>query len=424
MRRMIPFSPDPSILERVKVRVQNEGDLFRDVSISEEARASKLRSRLIEAFCEEGVFCTGEELQLLLCRMVEEMVGLGPLEPLLRDEDITEIMLNGAGQAFIEKAGRLEEVSLDVRDSDHLLYLVEKIVGPLGLRVDESSPYVDARLPDGSRVNVIIPPLSLRGPVITIRKFSRTPLTLDTLVNRELLSDEVRSFLSAAVSRRLNIIVSGGAGSGKTTLLNALSAFIPAGERIITIEDAAELRMQQGHVIPLESRPPNLEGKGEVTIRDLLRNALRMRPDRIVIGEVRGGEALDMLQAMNTGHEGSLSTVHANSPLEALFRLETMVCMADTPLPAASINAQIRSSIDLVLHVAREQDGTRRLMEISSVNPGIEPGRPSLTRVFELAPEGPGEPLVYRKHLDDAALRKILSRRSIRSFSAPGGEAS
>lgn len=421
MRRVASFPPDPSVLDRVKVRVQNEGDLFRDTSLTEDARASRLKSRLIEALCEEGVFCTGEELQLILGRMVEEMVGLGPLEPLLRDEEITEIMLNGAHRAYIERDGRLEEVSLDLRSSGHLLYLVEKIVGPLGLRVDESSPYVDARLADGSRVNVIIPPLSLRGPVVTIRKFSTTPLTLESLIDKGLLTAEIRSFLSEAVSRRLNIIVSGGAGSGKTTLLNALSAFIPAGERIITIEDAAELQLQQKHVVPLEARPPNLEGKGEVTVRDLLRNALRMRPDRIIVGEVRGGEALDMLQAMNTGHEGSLSTVHANSPLEALFRLETMVCMADTPLPPASIDAQIRSSIDLVLHVARGSDGTRRLIEISSVNPDTLPDRPSLTRLFELAPSGPGRPPSYRQLLDDAGLREITKRRSLDSFIESGG---
>lgn len=413
MREMIRLTPDPSVLDRIKQRIQDDGDLLHDVSLPGEARASRLRARVVEALCEEGVFCSGDELQGLIGRMVEEMIGLGPLEPLLRDEEVSEIMINGPHQAFVEKGGCLQEIDLEFKGPGHLLYLIEKIVGPLGLRVDESSPYVDARLPDGSRVNVIIPPLSLRGPVITIRKFSRVPLTLDILVKRGLLPREARDFLAAAVSHRLNVIVSGGAGSGKTTLLNALSAFIPTGERVVTIEDAAELQLQQEHVIPLEARPANLEGKGEVSVRDLLRNALRMRPDRIIVGEVRGGEALDMLQAMNTGHEGSLSTIHANSPLEALYRLETMVCMADTVLSPASITAQIRSSIDLILHVARGRDGVRRLVEISRIDLEGRLETYSLRRMFGLEPGNPGGSASLRREFDHKAMRELLSRRSI-----------
>ncbi len=413
MREMIRLTPDPSVLDRIKQRIQDDGDVLHDMSLPGEARASRLRARVVEALCEEGVFCSGDELQGLISRMVEEMIGLGPLEPLLRDEEVSEIMINGPHQAFVEKGGCLQEVALDFKGSGHLLYLIEKIVGPLGLRVDESSPYVDARLPDGSRVNVIIPPLSLRGPVITIRKFSRVPLTLDFLVEKGLLSREARDFLAAAVSHRLNVIVSGGAGSGKTTLLNALSAFIPAGERVVTIEDAAELQLQQEHVISLEARPANLEGKGEVSVRDLLRNTLRMRPDRIIVGEVRGGEALDMLQAMNTGHEGSLSTIHANSPLEALYRLETMVCMADTVLSPTSITAQIRSSIDLILHVARGRDGVRRLVEISRIDLEGSIETYCLRRMFGLKPGDPGGSASLRREFDHDAMREVLSRRSI-----------
>lgn len=422
MPEMISFPPDPSLLARVRQRIQADGLNPRDPSRGGDSRASDLRAKAVEALCEEGVVCSSEELQLLINGLLEEMIGLGPLEPLLRDGSVSEIMINGPERAYVEKAGRLEEVPLSFKNGEHLLYLVEKIIGPLGLRVDESSPYVDARLLDGSRVNVIIPPLSLCGPVITIRKFAQVPITIDTLVRNGLLSREVGAFLAEAVSRRLNIIVSGGAGSGKTTLLNALSAYVPEGERIITIEDAAELRLQQAHVVSLEARPPNLEGKGEVTVRDLLRNSLRMRPDRIIIGEVRGGEALDMLQAMNTGHEGSLSTVHANSPREALYRLETMACMADTGLPPASIASQIKASVDLVLHVARGRDGTRRLVEVSRVDPEAPPGSPPLTSVFRLQP--PAERLaVYRRELDPASMRLLLSRRRLDAAGFPGGDA-
>lgn len=411
MHEITSSCAEPAVLDRIKQRILSDGEALIGASLTREDRASRLRTRVIEALCEEGVFCSGEELQALITRLVEEMIGLGPLEPLLRDGEVSEIMINGPDQVYVEKAGCLEEARLGFKSPEHLLHLVEKILGPLGLRVDESSPYVDARLPDGSRVNAIIHPLSLRGPVITIRKFSRIPITMETLIQEGLLSHEVVAFMAEAVVRRLNIIVSGGAGSGKTTLLNALSAFIPEGERVITIEDAAELRLQQKHVVPLEARPPNLEGKGEVTVRDLLRNSLRMRPDRIIVGEVRGGEALDMLQAMNTGHEGSLSTVHANSPLEALYRLETMACMADTGLPPASIATQILASIDLVLHVARGLDGVRRLVEISSVAPDTGVGGRSLRRVFSLEPTPAGQQSRYRLDLGQDALGELLSRR-------------
>ncbi len=403
---------DLSLLDYIKGRIQAESNSIFHPSLSSEQRLNQLRDKVIEIICEEGLLLPAPDLQDLVKRLVEEVMGLGPLEPLLKDEDITEIMINGPDQVFVEKEGRLHLLPLKLNDAEHVYYLIERIIGPLGLRVDESSPFVDARLPDGSRVNVIIPPLSLKGPAITIRKFSAKPLTLESLVNRGTLSPEVSSFLRKAVEHRLNIIISGGAGSGKTTLLNALSAFIPAGERIITIEDAAELRLQQSHVLPLEARPPNLEGKGEITIRDLLRNALRMRPDRIIIGEVRGGEALDMLQAMNTGHEGSLSTVHANSPVECLYRLETMALMANTGLPASSISAQIKSSVDLIIHVARTPAGNRRVVEVSEIDSRGAPSQYLLNRIFYLDTKGEAKECHYVQGMGDRHLLRICSKRS------------
>ncbi len=413
---------DPILLNHIKGRIQAESDSLYHPSLSPEQRSRKLRDKAIEIVCEEGLLLSAPQLQELVKCLVEEMIGLGPLEPLLEDEKITEIMVNGPHQVFVEKEGRLLLLPLKLKDSQHVYYLIEKIVGPLGLRVDESAPFVDARLPDGSRVNVIIPPLSLKGPIITIRKFSAKPLTMENLVSRGSLSPQVSAFLQKAVEQRLNIVISGGAGSGKTTLLNALSAFIPAGERIITIEDAAELRLQQAHVISLEARPPNLEGKGEVTIRDLLRNALRMRPDRIIIGEVRGGEALDMLQAMNTGHEGSLSTVHANSPLECLYRLETMALMANVGLPSSSISAQIKSSVDLIIHLSRTQRGNRRVMEVSEIEPGGEPSQYLLNRIFSLDNRDEKMGCYYRQGVDDRHLLKIYHKRSAREGNDLGGE--
>ncbi|MBC7338286.1 MAG: CpaF family protein [Firmicutes bacterium] len=295
------------------------------------------------------------------------MVGYGPLEPLMADPDVTEVMVNGPRQVYVERHGRIEPTTVTFRDEDDLMHLIARMVAPLGRRVDVSSPYADARLPDGSRINVIIPPLSLEGPVLTVRKFPGRPLCLNDLVGLGTMSEEMAEFLSLCFRGRLNVLISGGAGSGKTTTLGALVGSLPTAERIITIEDSAELRIQLPHVVRLECRPPNAEGKGEVTMRQLLRNALRMRPDRIVVGECRGGEALDMLQAMNTGHPGSACTVHANSSAEALTRLENMVLMADANLPLSAIRLQIRTALDVIVHQARFRDGRRRVVEVSLV---------------------------------------------------------
>ena len=303
----------------------------------------------------------------IVADICDEMLGLGPIEPLLKDDTITEVMINGPKQIFVERAGKLSLTKVQFHDEAHLMNIIERILSPLGRRVDEASPLVDARLADGSRVNIIIHPLSLVGPCVTIRKFSKTALSVDNLIGFGSMSEDMAEFLRACVKARLNILVSGGTGSGKTTTLNVLSSFIPDDERIVTIEDAAELRLQQQHVVTLEARPSNIEGKGEITIRDLVRNALRMRPDRIIVGEVRSGEALDMLQAMNTGHDGSLTTAHANSPRDALSRLETMVLMAGMDFPVRAIREQISSAIDLIIQQSRIQDGSRKITYITEV---------------------------------------------------------
>lgn len=303
----------------------------------------------------------------LIADIRDEVLGLGPIEALRKDDAITEIMVNGPRQVFVERMGKLELTDAKFHDTAHLMNIIERILTPLGRRVDESSPLVDARLEDGLRVNIIIPPLSLVGPCLTIRKFSKTPLSVDNLISFGTMDEKMATFLRACVKARINILVSGGTGSGKTTTLNVISSFIPEGERIVTIEDAAELRLQQQHVVTLEARPANLEGKGAITIRDLVRNALRMRPDRIIVGEVRTGEALDMLQAMNTGHDGSLTTAHANSPRDVLSRLETMVMMSGLELPERAIREQISSAIDLIIHQARLRDGSRKITYITEV---------------------------------------------------------
>jgi pilus assembly protein CpaF len=311
------------------------------------------------------------ERTLLERQIADDILGYGPLEPYLQDPSVTEIMVNGYDQLYVERAGVIEETDASFLDDAHLLRIIDRIVSQVGRRVDESSPMVDARLPDGSRVNAIISPLALRGPSLTIRKFAQDALTLESLVGLGTMTPQTAEFLAQCVRGKLNLLISGGTGTGKTTLLNAVSQFVPAGERIVTIEDAAELRLQQRHVVPLESRPPNVEGEGEVRIRELVRNALRMRPDRIIVGEVRGAETLDMLQAMNTGHDGSLTTIHANSARDALHRLEMLVLMAGVELPVKAIREQIAGGFDLLVHIARLVDGSRKITQITEIT-GME----------------------------------------------------
>lgn len=337
-----------------------------------EAELQSGLAKLVSDFIDQEVsFIPRGDKQRIVDEIVAEAVGFGPIHPLLNDESISEVMVNGPNQVYVERNGKLALTDVVFRDDAHVMHIIEKIVAPLGRRIDESSPMVDARLPDGSRVNAVIPPLSLCGPCITIRKFAKDPFTIDDLLNFGTLSLEMAAFLEAAVKSRLNIVVSGGTGSGKTTTLNVLSSFIPNDERIITIEDAAELQLRQEHVVSLETRPANIEGKGAVTIRDLVRNSLRMRPERIVVGEVRSGEALDMLQAMNTGHDGSLTTGHANSPRDMLARLETMVLMAGMDLPVRAIREQIASAIDIIVQQSRLRDGSRKITHITEVQ-GME----------------------------------------------------
>ncbi len=355
---------------RVQNRLINELDPKLDLTNQVEVRRQieQLFGKIAD---EEGLALTRAERVRMLEQITDEILGLGPLEPLLRDETITEVMVNGPQQVYIEREGRLELTNVTFQNDEHVMKIIQRIIAPIGRRVDESSPMVDARLADGSRVNAIIPPLSLVGPVITIRKFSATPFTVEDLVRFGTATPEMFEFLEACVQARLNIFVSGGTGSGKTTMLNILSSFIPDDERIVTIEDAAELQLRQEHVVTLEARPSNIEGKGAIPIRELVRNALRMRPDRIIVGECRSGEALDMLQAMNTGHDGSMSTGHANAPRDMLSRLETMVLMAGMDLPLRAIREQISSAVDLIVHQNRLKDGTRKITNITEVQ-GME----------------------------------------------------
>ncbi|MCR4427584.1 MAG: CpaF family protein [Firmicutes bacterium] len=315
----------------------------------------------------QGEVMLRAERDRIIAMVMDEVVGYGPITPLLLDEEISEIMVNGPQQVYVERQGKIYPADILFRDDEHVLHVIEKIIAPLGRRIDESSPMVDARLPDGSRVNAIIPPLALNGPTLTIRKFPTERLGMDDLIRLGTLTPAIARFLDACVRGRLNIVVSGGTGAGKTTLLNVLSSFIPNDERIITVEDAAELKLNQEHVVSLETRPPNIEGKGAIVIRDLVRNCLRMRPDRIVVGEVRGGEALDMLQAMNTGHDGSITTAHANSPRDVLARTETMVMMAGMELPLRAIREQISSALNLIVHISRLKDGTRKVTHVTEV---------------------------------------------------------
>jgi pilus assembly protein CpaF len=355
---------------RVQNRLINELDPKLDLTNQVEVRR-QIEDLFGKIADEEGLALTRAERVRMLEQITDEILGLGPLEPLLRDETVTEVMVNGPQQVYIEREGRLEMTNVTFQNDEHVMKVIQRIIAPIGRRVDESSPMVDARLADGSRVNAIIPPLSLVGPVITIRKFSATPFTVEDLIRFGTATPEMFEFLEACVHARLNIFVAGGTGSGKTTMLNILSSFIPDDERIVTIEDAAELQLRQEHVVTLEARPSNIEGKGAVPIRELVRNALRMRPDRIIVGECRSAEALDMLQAMNTGHDGSMSTGHANTPRDMLSRLETMVLMAGMDLPLKAIREQIASAVDLIVHQNRLKDGSRRITNITEVQ-GLE----------------------------------------------------
>jgi pilus assembly protein CpaF len=377
-------SPQAGSYFDLKTRVQNkllsELDPSMDITRTDEVRRT-IQDLFEQILAEENIVLSRPERARLFEQIAAEILGLGPLQPLLEDDTITEIMVNGAKNIYIERKGKVHRVPVTFENNDHVMRIIDRIVAPLGRRIDESSPYVDARLQDGSRVNAVIPPISLVGPVLTIRKFSRNPITVEQLVQFGSITQEGIQFLKACVEARLNIVISGGTGSGKTTFLNVLSGFIPSDERILTIENAAELQLRQEHVVTLESRPPNIEGRGEITIRDLVVNALRMRPERIIVGEIRDEAALDMLQAMNTGHDGSMTTLHSNGPRDTLSRLETMTLMAGMDLPSRAIREQISSAIDLICHQERMRDGTRKITNITEIS-GMEGEVITMTDVF------------------------------------------
>lgn len=377
-------SPQAGSYFDLKTRVQNkllaEIDPSMDVTRTDEVRRT-IQNLFEQILTEENIVLSRPERARLFEQISAEILGFGPLQSLLEDDTITEIMVNGPKNVYIERKGKVHRVPITFESNEHVMRIIDRIVAPLGRRIDESSPYVDARLPDGSRVNAVIPPISLVGPVLTIRKFSKNPITVDQMVQFGSVSAEAVQFLKACVESRLNIIISGGTGSGKTTLLNVLSSFIPSDERIITIENAAELQLRQEHVVTLESRPANIEGRGEITIRDLVMNALRMRPERIIVGECRGGETLDMLQAMNTGHDGSMTTAHANTPRDALSRIETMCLMAGMDLPIRAIREQVASAVDLICQQERMRDGTRKVTTITEVS-GMEGDVITMTDIF------------------------------------------
>jgi pilus assembly protein CpaF len=391
-RRVVPpgVTQQKDTYTDLKTRVQNrllsELDPSMDITKVNEVR-STIQDLFEQVLAEENIVLSRPERQRLFEQISAEILGYGPIQPLLEDDTITEVMVNGAKNIYVERAGKITRIPVAFESDEHVMRVIDRIVAPLGRRIDESSPYVDARLPDGSRVNAIIPPISLVGPVLTVRKFARNPITLEQIIEFGTITPEALQFLKACVESRLNLIISGGTGSGKTTLLNILSQFIPADERIVTVENAAELQLRQEHVVTLESRPPNIEGRGEVTIRQLVINCLRMRPDRIIVGEIRDEAALDMLQAMNTGHDGSMTTAHSNSPRDSLARLETMVMMAGMELPVRAIREQVSSAIDLIIHQERMRDGTRKVVNITEVS-GMEGDVITMTDIFVFEQSG------------------------------------
>jgi len=409
--------PVDELAQRIHRQTLDHLKLEEVTKLPEDKQRSEIRlvaERLLDI--ENPAFSAAQRAQFIQ-DLLDEIIGLGPLEKLLRDASLTDILVNGPNQVYVERAGRLEESSIHFRDEQHLLDIIQRIVGRVGRRVDQTSPIVDARLLDGSRVNAVIPPLALRGSTLSIRRFGMTPLKLKDLLHLKALAPEMALFLEGAVKARLNMIISGGTGSGKTTLLNALSAFIPNTERIISVEDAAELQLQQRHVVQLESRPPNIEGKGAVTLRDLVRNTLRMRPNRIIVGECRGPEAFDMLQAMNTGHEGSLTTLHANSPRDALSRLEMMLMMGGMDVPLAALREQIASAISLIIQVDRLPGGPRRVTSITEVT-GREMDVITTQEIFHFRQLGIQSTGIAHGQFEVTGIRPILMSR----FQAAGIE--
>lgn len=415
--RVDPFR---DLKERIHEEIIQEIDpTILDSSDNADIVKQTVQNMIIDKLASEETPLSRSDREMILQDLMDEVLGYGPIQCFLDDDLVTEVMVNGPDQVYIEQRGKISLTDKVFHDNNHVLRIIEKIVAPLGRRIDESTPMVDARLPDGSRVNAIIPPLSLVGPTLTIRKFSRDPFTIDDLSGFDTLSQDMADFLEACVKARMNIIVSGGTGSGKTTTLNVLSSFIPDEERIVTIEDAAELQLRQEHIITLESRPPNIEGKGQVTIRDLVKNCLRMRPDRIVVGECRAGEALDMLQAMNTGHDGSLTTGHANSPRDILSRLETMVLMAGMDLPLRAIREQMASALDIIVQQARMRDGTRKITHITEVV-GMEQEKITLQDIFLFIQTGvDSEGRVQGYHKPTGIMPKFIEQFDVLGIDMP-----
>jgi pilus assembly protein CpaF len=407
-----------AFIEELKQKTQKKiiDDMEESISIDRFSPEDKRRIKksvtetLNQVLLEDGKFISRLDKEKVIIEVTDEITGYGPIDPFLHDVEVTEVMVNGPKSVYIEKSGKITKTAAVFRDNDHVRHTIDKIISPLGRRLDDSSPMVDARLPDGSRVNAVIPPLAIDGPALTIRRFSADPFHVDDLIGFGTLTTDMAVFLKACVESRINIIISGGTGSGKTTTLNVLSSFIPRNERIITVEDAAELQLWQEHIIRLETRPPNIEGKGQVTTRDLVINCLRMRPDRIVVGEVRGGEALDMLQAMNTGHDGSITTGHSNSPRDILFRIETMVLMTGYDLPLRAIREQVATAIELIVHQERLRDGTRKITNITELT-GMEGDTISLQDIFVFEQKGIDEQgRVQGRHVPTGVVPKFIEK--------------